>query len=144
MAIVTSLFCEKVAVDAMIEEKTTYVKYKTEGEVHFLCFKLYLCSLGNTNTLHARYGNVSIALYTLHIFPFKDGQSVESKDTFLLTFFDTGESQVYTLGRIGRFKVVSTKLSRKSSSEQEARICDENTITRLLGKIYYNFIISYV
>lgn len=35
MAIVTSLFCEKVAVDAMIEEKTTYVKYKTEGEVHF-------------------------------------------------------------------------------------------------------------
>ena len=48
---------------------------------------------------------------------------------------------MYTLGRIGRFKVVSTKLSRKSTSEQEARICDENTITRLLGKIYYNFII---
>lgn len=37
IAIVTSLFCEKVAVDAMIEEKTTYVKYKTEG-----CYKINL------------------------------------------------------------------------------------------------------
>lgn len=46
----------------------------------------------------------------------------------------TGESQVYTIGRIGRFKVVSTKLSRKADSEQEARISTENTITRLLGK----------
>lgn len=86
IAIVTSLFCEKVAVDAMIEEKTTYVKYKTEGE-----------------------------------------------------------SQVYTLGRIGKFKVVSTKVSRKSSSEQEARICAENTITRLLGsfsKIHHVLIVG--
>lgn len=33
IAIVTSLFCEKIAVDAMIEEKITYVKYKTEGYV---------------------------------------------------------------------------------------------------------------
>lgn len=37
ITIVTSLFCEKVAVDAMIEEKTTYVKYKTEG-----CYKINL------------------------------------------------------------------------------------------------------
>lgn len=52
-------------------------------------------------------------------------------------FVDVGESQVYTLGRIGKFKVVSTKASRKSSSEQEARICAENTITRLLGTSYF-------
>lgn len=31
IAIITSLYCEKLAVDAMIEDKTTYVKYKTEG-----------------------------------------------------------------------------------------------------------------
>jgi len=32
IAIITSQYCEKMAVDAMMESKTTYVKYKTEGE----------------------------------------------------------------------------------------------------------------
>ena len=31
IAIVTSLYCEKLAVDAMMEHKVSYVKYKTEG-----------------------------------------------------------------------------------------------------------------
>ena len=31
VAIVTLLYCEKLAVDVMIDNKTTYVKYKTEG-----------------------------------------------------------------------------------------------------------------
>ncbi|CAH8569788.1 unnamed protein product [Dicrocoelium dendriticum] len=31
IAIITNLLCEKLAVDAMIEEKTTFVRYKTEG-----------------------------------------------------------------------------------------------------------------
>ncbi len=33
VAIVTRLYCEKLAVDAMIDNKTTYVRYKTEGKV---------------------------------------------------------------------------------------------------------------
>ncbi|XP_052253566.1 uncharacterized protein LOC127859952 isoform X2 [Dreissena polymorpha] len=32
IAIITANYCEKVAVDAMMENKTTYVKYKTGGE----------------------------------------------------------------------------------------------------------------
>ncbi|VDP86022.1 unnamed protein product [Echinostoma caproni] len=31
IAIITNLLCEKLAVDAMIEQKTTFVRYKTEG-----------------------------------------------------------------------------------------------------------------
>ncbi|KAK3602326.1 hypothetical protein CHS0354_007120 [Potamilus streckersoni] len=74
IAIITSLYCEKLAVDAMIEDKVTFVKYKTEGE-----------------------------------------------------------SQVYTVGQIGRFKVVSTKLSKTPGSAQIGVISAENTVTRLLG-----------
>lgn len=32
IAIITSNFCEKLAVDAMIENKITYVRYKVEGK----------------------------------------------------------------------------------------------------------------
>lgn len=31
IAIITYQYCEKMAVDAMMENKTTYVRYKTEG-----------------------------------------------------------------------------------------------------------------
>ena len=31
VAIITRLYCEKLAVDAMIDNKITYVRYKTEG-----------------------------------------------------------------------------------------------------------------
>ena len=31
IAIITAQYCEKLAVDAMIENKTTYMRYKTEG-----------------------------------------------------------------------------------------------------------------
>lgn len=31
IAIITYLYYEKIAVDAMMENKTTYVRYKTEG-----------------------------------------------------------------------------------------------------------------
>ena len=44
----------------------------------------------------------------------------------------SGESQVYTVGAIGRFRVVSTKLARYPASTQ-ARIAAENTVTRMLG-----------
>ena len=32
IAIITAQYCEKMAVDAMMENKTTYVRYKTEGQ----------------------------------------------------------------------------------------------------------------
>ena len=32
IAIITALYCEKLAVDAMMENKTTFVRYKTEGK----------------------------------------------------------------------------------------------------------------
>ena len=37
IAIITALYCEKLAIDAMMENKKTYVKYKTEGRTvgHF-------------------------------------------------------------------------------------------------------------
>lgn len=34
IAIITNLLCEKLAVDAMVEKKITFVRYKTEGESH--------------------------------------------------------------------------------------------------------------
>lgn len=37
IAIITALYHEKVAVDAMMENKTTYVRYKTEGQY---CFEM--------------------------------------------------------------------------------------------------------
>ena len=39
VAIITSKYYEKLAVDAMMEDKTTFVKYKTEGTVS--CFGLF-------------------------------------------------------------------------------------------------------
>ncbi|KAK7097152.1 hypothetical protein V1264_004171 [Littorina saxatilis] len=73
VAIITALFEEKLAVDAMIDNKRTYLKCKTEGE-----------------------------------------------------------SEVYTLGQIGKHQVVSTKLSRKGTGE-DAEIASENAATNLLG-----------
>ncbi|XP_015789934.1 uncharacterized protein LOC107366807 isoform X4 [Tetranychus urticae] len=73
IAIITAQYCEKLAVDAMIEDKDTYVKYKTEGE-----------------------------------------------------------SNVYTLGTIGKHRVVSTKLPTIGTT-RGAMIAAGNTTTRLLG-----------
>lgn len=36
VAIITANYCEKMAVDAMMENKTTYVKYKTGGNTGFM------------------------------------------------------------------------------------------------------------
>ncbi|XP_053211740.1 uncharacterized protein LOC128395350 isoform X1 [Panonychus citri] len=73
IAIITAQYCEKLAVDAMIEDKDTYVKYKTEGE-----------------------------------------------------------SNVYTLGTIGKHRVVSTKLPTIGTTRGDM-IAAGNTTTRLLG-----------
>ncbi|XP_046369362.1 uncharacterized protein LOC124144153 isoform X3 [Haliotis rufescens] len=46
IGVITGLFCEKLAVDAMMEEKTTYVKFKTEGES-----QVYTCGRIGKNTV---------------------------------------------------------------------------------------------
>jgi len=43
-----------------------------------------------------------------------------------------GEGQVYTVGRIGKHRVVSTKLSR-IGREAATNTATRNTVTRLLG-----------
>lgn len=37
VAIITSKYYEKLAVDAMMENKTTFVRYKTEGSLQYTC-----------------------------------------------------------------------------------------------------------
>ena len=44
-----------------------------------------------------------------------------------------GEGQVYTIGNIGKHKVVSTKLAR-IGYEQGSKTSAGNTVTRMLGK----------
>ncbi|CAG5123808.1 unnamed protein product [Candidula unifasciata] len=73
IGIITTLYHEKLAVDAMIDDKRTYVKFKTEGEC-----------------------------------------------------------QVYTIGKIGKHIVVSTKLTKMGDAEGDM-IAAENSVTRLLG-----------
>lgn len=55
-----------------------------------------------------------------------------------ITFIFKGESQVYTMGRIGNKNVVSTKLSRTPDKSQATMISAENTITRMLGKYIHS------
>ena len=43
IAIITANYCEKLAVDAMMEQKTTFVKFKTEGKESL--FLIFLASL---------------------------------------------------------------------------------------------------
>lgn len=38
IAIITAMYYEKLAVDAMMENKTTYMKYKTEGKGSIFSF----------------------------------------------------------------------------------------------------------
>ncbi|XP_026482543.1 LOW QUALITY PROTEIN: uncharacterized protein LOC113389747 [Ctenocephalides felis] len=73
IAVVTANYCEKLAVDAMLDNKETFVRYTT-----------------------------------------------------------VGESNVYTLGNIGRHKIVSTKLPAVGHT-REALTAAGNTTTRLLG-----------
>ncbi len=52
------------------------------------------------------------------------------------SLFVSGEGQVYTIGDIGKHKVVSTKLSR-NGYEQGAVTSAGNTVTRMLGENPY-------
>ena len=50
----------------------------------------------------------------------------------MLMWVCTGEGQVYTVGRIGKRRVVSTKLSR-IGREAATDTATRSTVTRLLG-----------
>jgi nucleoside phosphorylase len=73
IAIITNLLCEKLAVDAMMTDRTTFARFKTEGDSH-----------------------------------------------------------VYTIGKIGEHKVISTKLPSIGRLLKE-KISSGSTTTRLLG-----------
>lgn len=88
IAIITAQYAEKLAVDAMMRNKTTYMRYQTSGD-----------------------------------------------------------SNVYTLGYIGAFRCVSTKLpvTALSGDYRSAMIAAGNTITRLLGifqQVEYVFVVG--
>ena len=50
VAIITSKYYEKLAVDSMMEDKTTFVRYKTEGQSFVLiCLNIFLFNIVNLN-----------------------------------------------------------------------------------------------
>ena len=61
VAIITNLLCEKLAVDALIERKTTYIRYKTEGEPNYRTIERLILSLGDSNVYTIGYiGSVKV------------------------------------------------------------------------------------
>ena len=56
VAVITLLYCEKQAVDAMMESKTTYVRYKTEG-------KLYQCIPGRPGWRWGTHPNIGRSVH---------------------------------------------------------------------------------
>ena len=54
VAIITSKYYEKLAVDSMMEDKTTFVRYKTEGQSFVLiCLNIFLFNI--VNNLNIRF-----------------------------------------------------------------------------------------
>lgn len=71
IAIITANYCEKLAVDAMMDNKTTFVKYKTEGEsnvytVGFIgehkCVSTKLPQIGQSRAAQISSGNTTTRL----------------------------------------------------------------------------------
>lgn len=49
IAIITAQYCEKLAVDSLIESKETFVRYTTVGKI-FSCLLLYkICFISKNN-----------------------------------------------------------------------------------------------
>jgi hypothetical protein len=55
-------------------------------------------------------------------------------------WFISGESQVYTVGKIGKQKIASTTLLKGHTSPESSKLSAEYTVTRLLGRL--TFILS--
>lgn len=47
IAIITAQYCEKLAVDSMLENKETFVRYTTVGECHVSLSPLFRCFFSN-------------------------------------------------------------------------------------------------
>ena len=61
IAIITANYCEKLAVDAMMQNKTTYVKYKTGGRWNISTVRIYTMQNMFSNTVNSdRYDAVLI------------------------------------------------------------------------------------
>jgi len=81
--------------------------------------------------------NNKIKLYILGVAINKLGSDDDDDDDVCvhvcMCAYCVGEGQVYTVGRIGKRRVVSTKLSR-IGREAETSTATRSTVTRLLGK----------
>ena len=66
---------------------------------------------------------------------------IEAK-TYILDCF-IGEANVYTLGDIGKHRVVSTKLPMAGGQSRDALIATGGTTTRLLGTFQVRWLITY-
>lgn len=53
IAIITAQYCEKLAVDSLIENKETFVRYTTVGKIlsYLLMFKMYFISKNNNSKI---------------------------------------------------------------------------------------------
>lgn len=82
IAIITAQYCEKLAVDAMIENKETYVRYTTVGKLNSTYFKYILYSLeGGFYTGNESFDDVLML-------PFFNYGTVIQSNTFLLFIAD--------------------------------------------------------
>lgn len=106
IAVVTALYCEKLAVDSMLSDTETYVRFTTVGM-------------------------------------FRAAPYQENHLKSLLHFLVPGESNVYTLGTLGCHRVVTTKLPTAGHT-REAMTAAGNTTTRLLGRLQFIFIHTFV
>uniref|UniRef100_A0ABD2WWH4 Winged helix-turn-helix domain-containing protein n=1 Tax=Trichogramma kaykai TaxID=54128 RepID=A0ABD2WWH4_9HYME len=144
IAIITAQYCEKLAVDSMIENKETFVRYTTVGSEK---------DVDNTSSSSSSSSPTNQLVYsnTLEL----DNTSSTTTNTTSTTTTTTttkhprrrvrfGESNVYTLGDIGAHRIVCTKLPTVGHT-REAMTAAGNTTTRLLGtfqKVDYVFLVG--
>ncbi|KAJ8667280.1 hypothetical protein QAD02_008942 [Eretmocerus hayati] len=115
IAIITAQYCEKLAVDSLIENKETFVRYNT---------------VGSENDSESS--------------PTDSPNNATAKHPRVNRRIRFGESNVYTLGDIGAHRIVCTKLPTTGHT-REAMTAAGNTTTRLLGtfqKVDYVFLVG--
>ncbi|XP_011504744.1 PREDICTED: uncharacterized protein LOC105367675 [Ceratosolen solmsi marchali] len=114
IAIITAQYCEKLAVDAMIENKETFVRYTTVGSE-----KEEKNSSSNSNNPTA-------------------------KDPRVTRQIRFGESNIYTLGDIGAHRIVCTKLPTVGHTREAMTAAGNTTTRLLgtFQKVDYVFLVG--
>ncbi|KYN18202.1 hypothetical protein ALC57_09496, partial [Trachymyrmex cornetzi] len=126
IAIITAQYCEKLAVDSLIENKETFVRYTT---------------VGTASSSDAIDGIPRVICRFEENINFKIHKDISNEWVY---HFVIGESNVYTLGNIGAHRIVCTKLPTVGHT-REAMTAAGNTTTRLLGtfqKVDFVFLVG--